>query len=71
MHNFRRFLEENYKDVYEMQLARIEEIVEQDASKMRKQASISLTVFLLRTVISYLCFSCNNCCSILLFQSRT
>ena len=40
MHNFRRFLEENYKDFDEMPLAKIEEIVEQDASKMRKQASI-------------------------------
>ena len=40
MQNFRRFLEENYKDFDEMPLAKIEEIVEQDASKMRKQASI-------------------------------
>ena len=40
MHNFRRFLEENYKEYDEMPLAKIEEIVEQDASKWWKQASI-------------------------------
>ena len=40
MHKFRRFLEENYEDFDRMPLAQMEEIIEQETSKMRKQASI-------------------------------
>ena len=40
MHKFRRLLEENYEDFDRTPLAQMEEIIEQDTSKMRKQASI-------------------------------
>ena len=64
MHNFRCFLEENYKDFDEMPLAKIEEIVEQDASKMWKQASIfdyfpvvdSVQGLVFFMLYSFLCF---------------
>ena len=64
MHNFRCFLEENYKGFDEMPLAKIEEIVEQDASKMWKQASIfdyfpvvdSVQGLVFCMLYSFLCF---------------
>ena len=40
MHTFRRFLEENYEEFDETPLTKMEETVERDALKMRKQVSI-------------------------------